>query len=268
MHKNIIIFFIAFVSLVSFKIHAEQLFMVVTPEKTGTHLLTKAITMLTNKEVRNNWGHRLSKAELFNELQIAKQHNQYLQMHARPTPEIISTLQENGYKVIFLMRDPRDVAISLFYAIEHGWAYGTLCRGRGYMKLSPEDKIAEIITGKIYRFQALGEIIVSRLPWMQQRPGFVYTARFENLVGPQGGGNADLQMMELVNISNHIGLEVNTPQLESIAENLYGKPGEKTFREGKIGCWRTHFSPQNKTYCKIACGQLLIYLGYEKDLSW
>jgi hypothetical protein len=42
----------------------------------------------------------------------------------------------------------------------------------------------------------------------------------------------------------------------------------KTFRKGKTGGWQKHFSAEHKALFKNYAGDLLIDLGYEKDLDW
>ena len=41
-----------------------------------------------------------------------------------------------------------------------------------------------------------------------------------------------------------------------------------TFRSGKTGEWRKHFTPEHKKIFKDVAGELLIRLGYEKDTDW
>ena len=41
-----------------------------------------------------------------------------------------------------------------------------------------------------------------------------------------------------------------------------------TFRSGKVGGWKDHFSPANKELFKSIAGELLIQLGYENDTRW
>jgi hypothetical protein len=41
-----------------------------------------------------------------------------------------------------------------------------------------------------------------------------------------------------------------------------------TFRSGKAGGWRDVFTPQHKQVFKEVAGELLVQLGYEKDLNW
>ena len=41
-----------------------------------------------------------------------------------------------------------------------------------------------------------------------------------------------------------------------------------TFRKGKPGNWREHFTQANKTHFKELTGDLLIRLGYEENNLW
>ena len=41
-----------------------------------------------------------------------------------------------------------------------------------------------------------------------------------------------------------------------------------TFRKGKTGGWRNHFSDEHKQIFKDITGDLLIELGYETDNDW
>ncbi len=41
-----------------------------------------------------------------------------------------------------------------------------------------------------------------------------------------------------------------------------------TFRSGKTGEWKNHFTDEHKKIFKDVAGDLLIKLGYEKDNDW
>lgn len=239
-------------------------FVVITPEKTGTHLLTKAIGRIVEKEVRYCWAHILSKPGVIQELAAAENDNQFLHIHAFPTPEIVQTIRNRGYKVVFLIRDPRDTILSLYYYIEEGWYTGPLNLEKPYGQLSREDKIDELITGKRYRKNMVRALFYDRLPWMEQEPGFVYTARFENLVGRQGGGSNRAQAKEIIAIANHIECELSAARCKTVLENLWGpQEGQRTtFRKGVIGAWKTEFSENHKRVFQKKWGALLARLGY------
>ncbi len=260
-----------FISLFTYT-HAQESprFIVVTPEKTGTHLLTKLMSRLVNKEVFNCWEHALSSKDFAKLLDEVENKQMFLHMHALPTEEIIKTLKKKHYKVFFLMRDPRDVMISLLYYIEKGWSIGPCGLDKPYGQLTLPEKLHELITGARYGLATVDAIIVRRLDWMKEKKSFVYTAHFENLVGTEGGGSDSSQLKEITKISQHIGLELSKIQLKNVSTNLWGAdPGEKTtFRKGQLGAWKEGFSEEHRLVFKQRYSKLLIDLGYEKNSKW
>jgi hypothetical protein len=42
----------------------------------------------------------------------------------------------------------------------------------------------------------------------------------------------------------------------------------RTFRSGKAGGWREHFTDEHKRLFKDVAGDLLVRLGYEKNNDW
>ena len=55
--------------------------------------------------------------------------------------------------------------------------------------------------------------------------------------------------------------------LESLENSI--NPGKSpTFRSGKTGEWKKHFTDEHKKIFKDVAGDLLIRLGYEKDNDW
>jgi len=263
-------FFIFFITALFSTLSAQnpQRFIVVTPEKTGTHLLTKLIERLVNKQVHNCWNHILTETELMTLLEEVENNNSFLHIHALPTKELIHTLKKNHYKVCFLMRDPRDVMVSLLYYIEKGWSMGPCNLEMPYGLLSFQEKLHELITGERYGLRMVEAIILRRLGWMKE--SFVYTSYFENLVGAEGGGNDADQLKELVNLSRHLGIKLNKHEMKNITENLWGaEPGEKTtFRNGQIGSWKEEFHDEHKKEFKKRYSKLLIHLKYEKNSHW
>lgn len=106
----------------------------------------------------------------------------------------------------------------------------------------------------------------SFLKWTEN-PKFM-VVRFENLVGPQGGGTLEAQMNEIRNIGRHLGVEFTDEQIIEVADNLYGDT--RTFKKGQLNAWKKYYTPEIKQAFKNVPGacQLLIDLGYEQDCDW
>jgi hypothetical protein len=259
-----IIFFLFF-SLFSLSLQAIDKFIVVTPPKSGTHLLTKAMEQLTNKKCLNIFStYVMTNEEWKEKFAEAEQQNGFIQIHARPDPKQIKTLKKLGYKVIFLLRDPRDQALSLlFYIDDKGWVYGSLSREREpYRSLSFDDKLDEIITGRRTGFCAVDGLFVKYLPWTMQGDQFILTVKFENLVGDEGGGSRQLQKLEVAKIAKFLQIKLSPQQLEESSQGLFGHPGEKTFRKGQIGEWRHQFKARHRNEINRRYGKIMQQFGY------
>ncbi len=244
-------------------------FVVVTTEKCGTHLLTTAIEKLLNKPVYHWFINYRSPEEVQQKLDYAKKNHLFLQMHLLPKQDLIDLLHKNNHKVIFLIRDPRDQMVSLVHYVESGWEYGPKVNGKRFGPLSFSDKLLEVITGKRYGASALKNITGRKLPWLKQSRDFVYVVRFENLVGVEGGGTRELQLMEMRNIAQFLGLNLSDEEIDHRSQHIFGKNGETaTFRKGQIGEWKKSFKPKHVQAFKEVFGKELIEMGYAKNFNW
>lgn len=246
-------------------IEKHDKFVVVTPPKAGTHLLTKALEQLTDRKCLNIFStYTLSHEEWKTRLQEAEEAQAFLQIHAHPNPEQIKSVKSLGYKVVFLIRDPRDQAISLLFFIEQKhWSLGPLNLDREpYKSLSFNDKLDEIITGSRTGCSGVEKIFARYAPWAWQGPGLVLTIRFEDLVGDEGGGSREQQVKAVTRMAKFLRLQLTPQQIAERSQGLFGKRGEKTFRKGQIGEWVKYFK-YNHSYEMIQrYGDLMKEFGY------
>ncbi|RMF47162.1 MAG: hypothetical protein D6755_05580, partial [Anaerolineae bacterium] len=63
-------------------------------------------------------------------------------------------------------------------------------------------------------------------------------------------------------------LKIPRQQAISLLEGALDPKKSPTFRKGKAGGWREHFTPSIKQLFKDVAGDLLIALGYENDYDW
>lgn len=246
-------------------IEEHDKFVVVTPPKAGTHLLTKAMEQLTGRTCHSIFSsYELTFDEWNAELGQVENSQAFIQMHALPTPDQVKSLRRLGYKVIFLVRDPRDQAVSLYFFIEQkNWSLGPLnLNMEPYASLSPGDKLFEIITGARTGFSGIKKIFSRYVPWAMQGTGFVHTTRFEDLVGEEGGGSRERQIQAVAQIAKFLRIRLSKQELEYRSQGLFGKKGEKTFRKGQIGEWKKHFKPRHIQAMQQHFGELLKQFGY------
>lgn len=250
-------------------VHAKDLFMVVTPEKTGTHLLLKAVKLLTGMECEHDWYREVNEQNFHQNLNRCEKNGTFCHMHITADEKYQKALQTRKYKVLFLMRDPRDQLLSMYYYIrDRHWVYNRLSMQTRFAGMSFDHQIDEMITGRQLGTCVPKVLIGWKMPWMFFTRPEVYTAHYENLVGPKGGGSREAQLAELAGIAQFLSLKVSPRALEAIADVLYGKPGEATFHTGQIGGWKNAFTELHKDHFKEVFGDELILLGYESDDGW
>lgn len=256
-----------FFLFLTFSLYGVDNFVVITPEKSGTHLLTRAISLLTGKDVIHKWEREEFESEILRLMKVSLDEGKYLHMHAFYNIKLSKLFSNNSHKVIYLVRDPRDTLISVYhYIMDIGWVYENLGRDYPFGKLPKEEQIHELITGARYGNSIPDDFFGKRWGW------FIHpnscTVYFENLVGPKGGGSRDKQIMELKVIAKHINLFLPEERFQEIADQLFGWPGLGTFRSGQIGSWKNTFNELHKREFKKIFGRELIEMGYEKNLNW
>lgn len=246
---------------------------IVSIPKSGTNLISKCLTLLTNKNSNLNSDLQLfCKKDLKAVNQIIISHS----MFCKKNVELFNINSQNKY--FFLYRDPRDVVVSLSYWVQK-WKYWK----PKFRKLKQEELIYSAIFNYfnlLENFETIereyfdpNSIIFSDiqsvykycyLPWRDQ-PNFC-TIQFEKLIGAKSGGSDEDQFNEIKKIANHLDLNCSDQEIFKIARQLYGKTA--TFRKGEIGSWKTEFNEGHKRAFKAIAGKLLIQLGYEKDFNW
>lgn len=175
-------------------------------------------------------------------------------------------LSAAGVKMVLVLRDPRDVAVSsaAYLASQPRYPFWA-----DFHPLSAEDRILASITGLPARngrpaLRNIRERLQSVLPWT--REPFVRVSRFERLVGPSGGGSEKAQLQEIRDIAAHVGASLTEARARSIATGLFG--GTETFRKGQIGGWREVFTERHVAAAKPLLDDLLVELGYERTTAW
>jgi hypothetical protein len=94
----------------------------------------------------------------------------------------------------------------------------------------------------------------------------VMSIRFEDLIRDKERVIGQI----LDHFSQFSGCQLSLPRREAIeALTRCTDPAKSlTFREGKTGGWRKHFTDEHKALFKEVAGDLLIRLGYEEDKDW
>jgi len=240
--------------------------------KSGTFMLSKCITALTNKQgASKNENQKIehlqtyipSMETFYNMINLPT--DQFLMCHAYYSKQRADALNHKDFNTIFIYRDPRDQVVSFaFYLIEHKKWWPKV------EHMTFDEILLDLITtGSVFGKSPPGITGINHLysmyiPWITAKN--VLSIRFEDLVGQQGGGTNQTQFYTIQKIAQYIGADQNPEKLNSIAKDLFG--GTATYRRGQIGSWKTHFTQEHIKAFKEVAGNLLIQLGYEKDMNW
>ena len=177
--------------------------------------------------------------------------------HVPYSPPLDKLLRELGFRMILIVRDPRDVAVSLAHHIAREMGHRLHA---SFAKLSPQERILRAITGVRGDGDEQLEDISRRyhavLPWLSS--DLCLLVRFEDLVGQKGGGSDERQRSVLLEIASALG--INQPDLPLIQGQLFGHGA--TFRQGLIGQWPRQFTEVHQEAFARVAGGLLRELGY------
>jgi len=179
----------------------------------------------------------------------------YLQFFAEH-PQVLS---------FFVYRDPRDRLISsIFYAVDIHKAHA---QHDFYASLPMAERITAAIQGRdepgLLHLPNVREQYQRYLDWLTCP--LVLCLRFEDLIQ-----QPDRSLSAILDFIESRGFHIPTPRQKALAvikEAIQPKKSP-TFRKGKAGGWREHFTEEHKRLFKAVAGEVLIQLGYERDNDW
>ena len=185
--------------------------------------------------------------------------------YVEASPENVAFLCQPDRVNYFIYRDPRDMLVSqVFFATDMHEEHGM----HTYYKSLPDfgERLKVAITG-IHR-DGLHMVSVKQryegvFQWLEQKQ--VLCLRFEDLVNNREGTlNAMLDEVQKT------GYKVPAPREKAVVALTEAIQPRKshTFRSGKTGGWKEHFTEEHKKLFKEVAGDLLVQLGYEKNNHW
>ena len=195
-------------------------------------------------------------------------HGDYYMRHL-PRPRILKShevFDPRYKKIIYIVRDPRDVAISNYH-----WEMKQRAVKDG---VPIEEFLPDWIGGKVWdRLGNWGDHVTSWLSTRGDRPGFVML-RYEDLIEDPA--------RELVKVANLLGIEPSPERLARAAdlssadrmrqlEQTQGKKWVQTrytrqdkpfVRKAASGGWKAVLSPKSVTAIEAAWGDIMTSIGY------
>jgi hypothetical protein len=246
--------------------------------KSGTHLLTALLRELPDMRFSGEHlapydlyeGGTLESNRLERRLRRVRD-GQYASSHLPAAPEIVSAVTRLGYRSVFIIRDPRDLVVSdLYYILRNSRhpLYSTMHRiatSSGRLAALIEGLPARAAPSGLLLMPSIGERLAAFAGWLTAPRTKV--TRFEDLVGPAGGGDAAAQRREIAAVADHLDRSLRPEEVARVAGRIWS-PRSSTFRRGAIGDWRNEFTPVHRELFKRSAGAQLLALGYERDGNW
>ena len=243
--------------------------------KSGSHLLLQILNGFTQimpykyveaDPVRTieKGGRRKSKEEVVSELKRVPP-GVIGWGYVEATPENIAFLCQPNRVNYFIYRDPRDMLVSqVFFATDMHEEHGM----HEFYKSLPDlgERLKVAITGidrdGLYMV-SVKQRYASVFEWQDQP--HVMCIRFEDLIHNR---NATLEAM--LDEVESTGYRIPTPRTRALSILVEAIQPRKshTFRTGKTGGWREHFTVEHKNLFKDVAGDLLVKLGYEENNDW
>lgn len=187
----------------------------------------------------------------------------YIMAHIARSEALSSLLAELGMVHLFIIRDPRAVLDSLLEFVLNTGEYGEHFLARDFREMAFSDRVGLLLEGgyapvRGVRVRPFRDIYRQMLDWQGDPRCLV--VRFEALIGPDGGGDAELQRRTMRRIAEHVGVEPDAA-LTAASRAVYD-PGARTFRRGRIDGWADSMPADDVARLEAYCRPLLRDGGY------
>ena len=187
--------------------------------------------------------------------------------HLHATRENVSALIRPTVVNYFIYRDPRDVVQPHAYAVTQSAHRNRLHHSYAKVLSSTEERITTSILGTPDADLECPDIRRRWEPfadWLEV--GKVMPIRFEELICDRKGVIGRI-LDHFLDISSY-PLPLTREETIDVLTRCIDPAKSPTFREGKAGGWRKYFTDEHKALFKEVTGDLLIQLGYERDVNW
>lgn len=186
--------------------------------------------------------------------------------HLHSFPELVSDVCQPSWAVFMLLRDPRDMVVSMVHFLSSIGKQHRYYHYYHHVLDSFDQRMISVISGhgpNQEAFPDIGARLARFRAWWQQPE--VCVLRYEELVNESE--------VTLGKILDHVaahGFQPEHPRSAAIEilKSAIQPQRSPTFRKGRVGDWRSSFQEHHIKLFKESAGELLIELGYEDDLEW
>lgn len=185
-------------------------------------------------------------------------------IEALPSPRVIKShaLFKPAFpKVIYLVRDGRDVYVSYYYyrlkQLEEGISFSDYLRRTDHFPSLWQEHVDSWLKSD----QDQPHILLVRYEDLLSKP----ETELRKIVDFIGIERSDEGISTAVEVSRFDKMR----KIDQTKGRKYNLTGTKDFvRKGKAGTWQEEFSQEDIDYFKMTAGDMLIRLGYERNLDW
>jgi hypothetical protein len=175
--------------------------------------------------------------------------NSYICHHYSYDAVLVSHLTDAGLAPIFLMRDPRDYVVSL---TNHILKHGDHKHHQRFATMgSSDERYIAVIEGLPAEgdFPAVSPLTYTyglMQGWLKDPE--VLGVKFEQVIGPKGGGTLEQQQTTFGKILEHINSPLRIGEIADYIDQSYD-PQASMFNKGTLGQWQHEFSSQVAGIC-------------------
>ncbi|KAF2078164.1 hypothetical protein CYY_000548 [Polysphondylium violaceum] len=192
----------------------------------------------------------------------------------------------SGSKYILIVRDGRDVIVSLFWHFVRLGGFENWC-GPNQSGLVDARYVSQYKNNTDYFHQHTSKLLEKEICFRLIARGWAKRVKEDKAVIQELESNPVSEVHMVVYEELHRNPEENRraiyeflnldyTEAEQLSVNDKTAPGgfdehsdkNKFFRKGEIGDWKNYFTPENKRWFKEETGQLLVDLGYEINNDW
>lgn len=165
---------------------------------------------------------------------VASRDGGFMTAHVGYTLDLVHRVEAAGVAPILMLRDPRAVLASF---VPYVMKQRTHSVHAALAALGDEERYAAALTG-FFGGRATLQPLSVRCQALEcwRRSERVLTVRFEDIIGPEGGGSAEARRATLERLCER--LDIDASRIDAVARDLFG-PGRATFRKGRIDSWKT-----------------------------
>lgn len=217
--------------------------------KAGTNLLLQVFKnipslrdagmgTITDLDWRMRGNPRRTLEECIDEISRIK-NGEYQTAHLAYDERLCLFLKQRKIAHIFIVRDPRDIVVSAaFYILKES---NDVFHDYFSSLKSDRERIIAIIKGVPgelvedgLKLPSIFDFFRMNTPWLNDKNCLVL--KFEDLIGPAGGGDETTQMEAVRKITRHSAIWLPQKKLATMAKEVFSEKS-RTFRKGAIGGW-------------------------------